>query len=77
MDKYIGESLTTGIIHPSSSPVGAGFFFVTKKDHSLRPCIDYRGLNSTTLKNKYPLPLISSAFVPLHGAVVFSKLDLY
>ena len=49
---------------------------MTKKDHSLRPCIDYCGLNSITLKNKYPLPLISSAFVPLHGAVVFSKLDL-
>ena len=73
---YIGESLAARIIHPSSAPVGAGFFFVTKKDHSLRPCIDYRGLNSITLKNKYPLPLISSAFVPLHGAVVFSKLDL-
>ena len=49
---------------------------MSKKDHSLRPCIDYRGLNNVTLKNKYPLPLISSAFVPLHGAVIFSKLDL-
>ena len=76
MENYIGESLTAGIIRPSSSPVGVGFFFVSKKDHSLRPCIDYRGLNNITLKNKYPLPLISSAFVPLHGAVVFSKLDL-
>ena len=76
MENYIGESLAAEIIRPSSSPVGAGFFFVTKKDHTLRPCIDYRGLNSITLKNKYPLPLISSAFVPLHGAVVFSKLDL-
>ena len=74
MENYIGESLATEIIRPSSSPVGAGFFFVSKKDHSLWPCIDYRGLNSITLK--YPLPLISSAFVPLHGAVVFSKLDL-
>ena len=76
MEDYIGESLAAGIIRPSSSPVGAGFFFVSMKDRSLRPCIDYRGLNNITLKNKYPLPLISSAFVPLHGAVVFSKLDL-
>ena len=76
MENYIGESLAAGIIRPSSSPVGAGFFFISKKDHSLRPCIDNRGLNNITLKNKYPLPLISSAFVPLHGAVVFSKLDL-
>ena len=76
MEEYIGESLSTGIIRTSSSPVGAGFFFVGKKDGSLRPCIDYRGLNTITVKNRYPLPLISSAFVPLHGAVVFSKLDL-
>ena len=76
MEECIGESLAAGIIHPSSSPVGGGFFFVGKKDGSLRPCIDYRGLNDITVKNKYPLPLISSAFVPLHGAVVFSKLDL-
>jgi len=73
-----GEIYTgiAGIIRPSSSPVGAGFFFVGKKDGSLRPCIDYRGLNSITVKNKYPLPLISSAFAPLHGAAFFSKLDL-
>ena len=76
MEDYIGESLAAGIIRPFSSPVGAGFFFVSKKDRSLRPCIDYRGLNNIMLNNKYPLPLISSAFVPLHGAVVFSKLDL-
>ena len=75
MEEYIGESLAAGIIRPSSSHVGAGFFFISKKDKSLCPCIDYRGLNDITVKNKYP-PLISSAFVPLHGASVFSKLDL-
>ncbi|CAK6976493.1 hypothetical protein LDENG_00158670%2C partial, partial [Scomber scombrus] len=57
-------------------PRGAGFFFVDKKDRSLRPCIDYRGLNDITVKNRYPLPLMSSAFELLQGATVFSKLDL-
>lgn len=76
MEKYIQDSLTAGIIRPSSSPVGAGFFFVEKKDGSPRPCIDYRGLNAITVKNKYPLPLIDSAFTSLHGAMVFTKLDL-
>jgi hypothetical protein len=33
-------------------------------------------LNSITVRNKYPLLLISSAFAPLHGATVFTKLDL-
>ena len=76
MEGYIRDSLAAGIIRPSSSPVGAGFFFVSKKDKSLRPCIDYRGLNDITIKNKYSLPLIDSAFVPLRGATVFTKLDL-
>ena len=76
MRKYVSESLASGIIRPSSSPVAAGFFFVAKKDGSLRPCIDYRQLNSITVKNKYPLPLLSSTFEPLTHAKVFTKLDL-
>ncbi len=76
MEKYISDSLTAGIIHPSSSPAGAGFFFVAKKDGSLRPCIDYRGLNNIMVKNTYPLPLMSSVFERLQGASIFTKLDL-
>ncbi|KAI2659925.1 Transposon Tf2-9 polyprotein [Labeo rohita] len=76
MEKYISDSLAARFIRPSSSPAGAGFFFVGKKDGSLRPCIDYRGLNNITVKNTYPLPLISSAFERLQGASIFTKLDL-
>lgn len=70
MTAYI-DSLRAGLIRPSSSPAGAGFFFVGKKDGSLRPCIDYARLNNITVKNRYPLPLISSAFELLQEA------DLY
>ncbi len=42
----------------------------------LRPCIDYWGLNGITVKNRYPLPLMSLAFEILQGAKVFTKLDL-
>ncbi len=73
MEKYISDSLTAGFIRPSSSSTGAGFFFVTKKDGSLRPCIDYRGLNNIRVKNTYPLPLMSSAFERLQGASIFTK----
>ena len=62
MEKYIGECLAASLIRPSSSQAGARFFFVGKKDGSLRPCIDDRGLNKITVKNRYPVPLISSAF---------------
>lgn len=75
MEKYIGESLASGLIRPSSSPIG--FFFVKKKDSSLQPCIDYWSLNEIIVKNKYPLPLIHAAFGPLHEARFFTKLDLW
>ena len=76
MEKYLQESLAAGLIRPSSSPAGAGFFFVGKKDGGLRPCIDYRALNDMTVKDRYPLPLMASAFELLQGATVFTKLDL-
>jgi len=76
LEDYLSVSLDAGTIVPSSSPAGAGFFFVKKKDGTLRPCVDYRGLNDITVKNRYPLPLMSSAFEILQGARCFTKLDL-
>lgn len=73
--RYMSPSLASGFIRPSSSLLGPGFFFV-KKDGKLRPCIDYRGLNEITVKNKYPLPLLYAAFTPLQRARFFTKLDL-
>ncbi|KAK5918764.1 hypothetical protein CgunFtcFv8_003499 [Champsocephalus gunnari] len=76
MKDYIDTSLKAGLVRPSSSPAGAGFFFVKKKYGSLRPCIDYSPLNDIMVKNRYPLPLIDSAFDLLQNAKVFTKLDL-
>ncbi len=52
------------------------FFFVGKKDGKLRPCQDYRYLNEGTVKNMYPLPLISELLDKLKGAKYFTKMDL-
>jgi len=49
---------------------------VKKKDGSSRLCVDYRKLNKLTIKNKYPLPRIDDLMDQLHGAAVFSKIDL-
>ncbi|XP_071933088.1 uncharacterized protein [Coffea arabica] len=48
------DLLERGFIHESGSPWGAPILFVKKKDGTLRLCIDYRGLNNVTIKNKYP-----------------------
>jgi hypothetical protein len=50
--------------------------FVKKKDWMLRLCIDYKGLNNLTIKNKYPLLLIYELFDQLQGPCCYSKLDL-
>lgn len=76
METYINDSLVAGIIRLPSSPAGARFFLVAKKDKSLRPCIDDRGLNGITVWTHYPLPLITSAFELLQEATILKKLDL-
>ena len=70
------EMIEKGFIRPSHSPWGAPVLFVKKKDGSLRLCIDYRGLNKVTIKNKYPLPRIDDLFDQLAGSRVFSRIDL-
>lgn len=59
-----------------ASPCATPILLVKKKDRSMRMCIDYRGLNALTIKNKYPLPRIDELFDQLHGARYFPKIDL-
>jgi hypothetical protein len=68
--------LDKGFICLSASPLGCSALFMKKKDNSLRLCVDYRPLNTVTIKNKYPLPRIDILFDQLAGAKVFSKIDL-
>ena len=53
------------------------FFFVKKKSGELRPVQDYRKLNSMTVKNKYPLPLIPELIDKLKDSTCFTKLDVW
>jgi transposase InsO family protein len=74
--EYLAEAKRLGWIRDSTSPAGAPILFVPKKDGTLRLCVDYRGLNKVTKKNRLALPLISETLDRLGGAVVFTKLDI-
>ncbi len=73
---YIEENLAKGYIYEGSSPYASSFFFRKKTNGGLRPIIDYRPLNAWTIKDTYPLPLISDILTNLSGKKVFSKFDI-
>ena len=76
LQTQLDELTTQGFIRQSHTPWGAPVLFVKKKDDTLRICIDYRGLNKVTIRNRYPLPRIDDLFDQLQGAQFFSKIDL-
>src|SRR5213075_342584 len=76
LSKYIEENLRKGFIRHSQSPYGAPIVFARKKDGTLRICVDYRGLNKLTIKNRYPLPLIGELLDRISRAKVMTKFDI-
>ncbi|KAJ1038879.1 hypothetical protein NDA10_003520 [Ustilago hordei] len=74
--RYLDENLEKGFIRPSKSPARSPVLFVPKKDGGLRLCVDYRGLNEITVKNRAPLPLIEEQLFLLRKARIYTKLDL-
>ena len=74
--KIFADMEALGICQKASSPWSSPLHIVQKKDGSLRPCGDYRRLNMMTEPDHYPTPNISDVTSYLHGATLFSKLDL-
>ena len=72
----LDEMLQKGFVRPSNSEYGAPVLFAPKPDGTLRLCLDYRDLNSITLKDRYPLPRDSDLFDQLADAKVVSSIDL-
>ena len=74
--KYVDDNLRKQFIRHSQSPAAAPILFVKKPDGTLRLCVDYRGLNRITIKNRYPLPLIGEIFGRIGKAKWFTKFDM-
>jgi len=76
LNAFLEENLRTRQIQPSKFSIAAPVFFIKKKDSSLHLVQDYCALNAITVKNKYPLSLISELVSQLRGARYFTKLDV-
>ena len=74
--KQIQQLLAAGKITPSTSPYSAPILFVPKHNGKIRMCLDLRGLNDVTIKDKTALPNIHELFDRLQGSRYFSKMDL-
>jgi len=76
VQKFMEDQLRKGYIKPLKSPQMLPVFFVGKKDKSKRMVMDYGNLNNQTVKNNYPLPLITDLINNMGSKKVFTKMDL-
>lgn len=74
--QHIRELLHRDIIRESTSAYASPIVIVRKKNGELRLCVDYRKLNSKTIKDAYPLPRVEESFDTLCGSRYFSTMDL-
>jgi len=74
--KYLDEHLNKGFIRPSTSSAAAPVLLARKPGGGIRICVDYRGLNNVTVKNRYPIPLIRETLDMLSRAKYYTKLDI-
>ena len=60
--KYIDEYLNKGFIYFNISLIAAPIFLAKKPEGGIRFCLNYKGFNAITIKNRYPIPLIHETF---------------
>ena len=76
LKKYLKENLNKGFIRASFSPTASPILFACKLGGGLQFCVDYRQLNTMTIKNQYLLPLIKKRLECIYKPKIYSKIDI-
>jgi len=76
LKKYLKDNLVKGFIQVSSFFAISSILFVKKSSEGLRFCVNYRGLNVMTVKNRYSLSLIRETLDRLTKVKYYIKLDI-
>jgi Reverse transcriptase (RNA-dependent DNA polymerase) len=76
VEEFLNDQLSKGYIQESKSLQTSAVFFIPKKDLRKRMVQDYQYLNSWTIRNNYPLPLINELVDKVGKAKYFTKFDL-
>ena len=73
---YIKKHLTKEFIQPFKSLIVYSVLFISKKNRSLQPYIDYKKLNTIIKKNWYSLPRINKLQNRLISAKWFTVINI-